>query len=120
LSERIARLCSQFTLDDLTAAAARFGAADPLDRIVAAVRDGARMADLESDLDELDDAFARNGVDDITTGTRIYHAMPGSSGHPVMRVWVCPAPRPCARMETADGARCGLLSRPLAARDVKS
>jgi hypothetical protein len=120
LLERIARLCSQFTLDDLAAAAARFGAADPLDRIIAGVRAGAEPAGLESDLDELDSAFARNGIDNITTGPRVYRELPGSSGHPVMRVWVCPAARPCSRVEVTTGAGCALLDKPLTCRDVQS
>lgn len=118
--ERIARLCSQFALDDLAAAAARFGAAEPLDRITAGVRAGTQPADLESDLDELDSAFARHGIDNITTGPRIYRALPGSSGHSVMRVWVCPAARACSRVEIAAGASCGLLDKPLTCRDVQS
>jgi len=120
LLERIARLCSQFTLDDLAAAAARFDATETLDRIVAAVQAGTDPADLESDLDELDDAFARHGIDNITTGARVYRALPGSTGHPVMRVWTCPAARPCTRVEVAAGADCGLVHKPLICRDVQS
>ena len=118
--ERIARLCTQFSLDDLAASAARFGAADPLDRIIAGVRAGREPDDLESDLDEVDSAFARHGIDNITTGPRVYRALPGASGHPVMRVWVCPAARPCTRVELAAGAGCGLLGQPLTGRDVQS
>jgi hypothetical protein len=120
LLERIARLCSQFTPDDLAAAAARFSAAEPLDRIVAGVRAGADPADLKSDLDELDNAFARNGIDNVTTGPRVYRELPGSGAHPVMRVWVCPAAQPCSRVEVTGGAGCGLLGKPLTCRDVQS
>jgi hypothetical protein len=118
LLERIARLCTQFT--DLAAAAARFGAAESLDRIVTGVRAGADPAALKSDLDNLDNAFARNGIDNVTTGPRIYRELPGSCGHPVMRVWVCPAARPCPRVEMAAGAGCGLTGEPLTSRDVQS
>lgn len=118
--ERIARLCSQFELGDLTETAARFGAAGPLEKIIAGVRAGTPPVDLESDLDAVDSAFARNGIDNITTGPRVYRQLPGSTGHPVLRVWVCPAARPCARFEIAPGASCGLLHEPLTCRDVQS
>jgi hypothetical protein len=37
----------------------------------------------------------------------------------VLRMWVCPAVRPCARVEVAAGAGCGLLDEPLTCRDVE-
>lgn len=117
--ERIARLCIQFASDDFAGAAAHFGAAESLNRIVAGLREGADPADLEYYLDELDNAFACNGIDNVTTEPRSYQDLPGVSGHPVMRVWVCPANRPCSRVEVTSEAGCGLLGKPLVCRDVQ-
>lgn len=118
---RIEQLCTQLALEDFEERAARYGAADPLARIITAVRTGADPAMLESDLDALDEAFARHGIDNVTSTPRAYRPLPGASGHPVMRAWACPATRRCTRLildDRTEARVCALTGQPLTGIDV--
>jgi hypothetical protein len=119
---RIEQLCKHLAGNDFAELAAHYGAAAVLARIIAAVRAGAEPDTLEAALDALDDAFARHGVDDVTTALRAYRPLPGTSEHPVLRTWVCPARRPCPRQEfggEAHGRMCALTGLPLTRIDVQ-
>jgi len=126
MTGRIERLCEVLAHDnlrDFERRAARYGAAAPLTRILTVVRTGADPAPLEPDLDALDEAFARHGVDNLTGTVRAYRALPGTGEHPVMRAWVCPAPRACARLIPLSGFGstppvCALTGRPLTPLEV--
>jgi hypothetical protein len=124
MTGRIERLCAHpalGNLDAFTERAARYGAADPLARLITAVRTGADPALLKPDLDALDEAFARHGVDNLTRTVRAYRPLPGTGEHPVMRAWVCPALRPCSRLIPLSGPTppvCALTGQPLTLLDV--
>jgi hypothetical protein len=121
VTARIEQLCKQLTGTDFTERAARYGATAPLARIIAAMRAGAELNTVEADLDALDDAFARHGIDDVTSSPRAYRALPGPSGHPVLHAWVCPARQRCPRQElgnAAQGKMCALTGMPLTGIDV--
>jgi hypothetical protein len=80
MTGRIERLCAHLALgnrEDFEQRAARYGAADTLARIITAVRTGIDPALLEPDLDALDEAFARHGVDNLTGTVRAYRPLPG-------------------------------------------
>jgi hypothetical protein len=83
---------------------------------------GVSEPDLLADLDQLDDAFARHGVDGLTTGDRGYQPWRSGSGHAVVAMWACPAARPCSRMVAPqDDTRrpdCGLAGVPFAVRRI--
>lgn len=118
---RIEQLCTQLALEDFEERAALYGAADPLARIITAVRTGTDPALLEPDLDALDEAFARHGIDNVTSTSRAYRPLPGAGGHPVMRAWVCPATRRCPRLVLGSGTGsrvCALTGQPLTGIDV--
>jgi hypothetical protein len=122
VAERLGRLCPQAAGEALEARARRYGAGAALERLAAAVRSGATGAPVTAELDALDDAFARNGIDGLTRGDRGYEAVRGAPGHPVVTVWACPAPRPCTRLEPRepDGPAgtplCSLTGDPLTLR----
>lgn len=110
---RIARLCAHpalGNLEDFEQRAARYGAAASLARILTAVRTGTNPNLLVPDLDALDDAFARHGIDNLTGTVRAYRPLPGTGQHPVIRAWVCPATQPCSRLIPGLGLtrRCAL------------
>lgn len=119
LTGRIGRLCAHPALrdvEDFAQRAACYGAARSLARIITAVRTGADPAGLEPDLDALDEAFARHGIDSLTGTVRAYHPLPGMGAHPVTRGWVCPAARRCSRLVPGGGADapvCALNGQPL-------
>lgn len=124
VAERLARLCAQAGDGGLRERAGRFGAGAEWDRVCAAVRSGALGPEVAADLDALDDAFARHGVDGLTTGGRGYEPLRGGRSRPVVTVWACPADRACARLEPQEGRwarlrpapRCGLTGSPLVSR----
>jgi len=120
VAERLARLCPQAGAD-LRERAVRYGVDGALARVVTAGRAGAaNAADVLADLDRLDEAFARHGIDGLTTGPRAYQRWPASGGHPVVALWACPAARPCARLEPgAVRPQCGLLDEPLTTRRIQ-
>ncbi|MEV3987577.1 hypothetical protein AB0J57_01575 [Streptomyces sp. NPDC049837] len=102
VARRLEMLCGQAAGGELAERAARYGVADALDRIVGAVRAG-RAADggaLEADLDLLEDAFARHGIDGLTTGARSFEPWQGG-GSVMVSAWVCPAGA-CSRAEAAE------------------
>lgn len=119
MTERIARLCAHPALrnfEDFAQRAARYGAGPSLTRIIAAMRTGTDPTLLTPDLDVLDDAFARHGIDNLTGTVRAYRPLPGAGQHPVIRAWICPATQPCSRMipgGRADAPVCALSGQPL-------
>ncbi|RZU72137.1 hypothetical protein EV384_0479 [Micromonospora kangleipakensis] len=115
VAHRVGRLCGQAVGGQLREHAERYGVVEVLDRIVAAVRQGRVDSHLAEDLDRLDAAFARNGVDGLTTGVRGFEPWPGGGGHPTITAWTCPSPRPCPRaVPVGDGERpgCALTGAP--------
>ncbi|MEV0427030.1 hypothetical protein [Micromonospora sp. NPDC050495] len=121
VAERIGRLCSQATGEQLRTHAERYGVAEVLDRIVAAVGAGRWDQQLAADLDTLDAAFARHGVDGLTTGVRGFEPWLGRGGHPTVAAWTCPGAGPCPRKAPVDDGApptCGLTGAPLVASRV--
>lgn len=113
--DRIERLCVALAELDLGEAAADAGAQPLLDRILTQVRSDRAPMTLEHDLDLLQEALARIGVDGLLNVTR-YRRLPVSNGHPVVYAWLCPLDR-CSRVETVRGANgepvCGVADTPL-------
>ncbi|MFI6288219.1 hypothetical protein ACIBCM_26320 [Streptomyces sp. NPDC051018] len=108
VAEKLARLCPQAEGDSLAEHAREYGAGEVLDRLTAAVRAGEGGPAVAADLHALDEAFARHGIDGLTTGARGYETPRGGREHPVVTVWACPAPRPCSRLvPRQDGERDG-------------
>jgi hypothetical protein len=106
MTARIARLCAHLDRDnfeDFEQRAARYGAAAALARIITAMQTGTDPILLTPDLDALDEAFARHGIDNLTGTLRAYRPLPGTGEHPVIRAWVCPANRPCPRLIPRSG-----------------
>jgi hypothetical protein len=130
VGQRLARLCAQAEGDELRQRAVRYGVGAALDRLRKAVESGARGGSVAADLDALDDAFARHGIDGLTVGPRAFEPLRGSHAHPVVTVWGCPAAVACARLEPQEpppGDRpaaapddpppwCGLAAKPLISR----
>jgi len=116
---RLGRLCVQAG-DDLRARADRYGVHDALARLTAAARDGSvHNEQLAADLDQLEDAFARHGIDGLTNGGRTYEPWSRGGGHPVVALWACPAARPCDRLEPGDDRpHCELLGEPFITRRI--
>lgn len=123
IGRRIERLCAHPALrsfEDFAQRAARYGVATSLARIITAVRTGTDPTLLTPDLDALDEAFARHGID-LTGTVRAYRPLPGTGQHPVIRAWVCPATRPCPRLIPGAGAGtpvCALTGQPLTLVEV--
>ncbi|MBT2404271.1 MULTISPECIES: hypothetical protein [unclassified Streptomyces] len=121
MGHRIGRLCVQLAGGELAVRAERYGVAEPLVRVLDALRRGADPETVRGDLDAVDEGFAVHGIDGLTTGSRSYQPLPGAGGgaggHPVLRGWVCPAPRRCVRAAEAGGEGgppvCEALSAPL-------
>jgi len=121
-AERLGRLCVQAVGPQLGEFAQLLGVADVLGRVTDAVRKGGTPeSDLLADLDRLDDAFARHGIDGLTTGDRGYQRWRSGSGHPVVALWCCPAARRCSRLLPQDDTQqphCGLAGVPFATRRI--
>jgi hypothetical protein len=119
IAERLARLCPQTDGDALRERAERYGVGEVLQRLRAAVLSGERGPSVAADLDELDDAFARHGIDALSTGVRDYDTLRGAAPHPGVTLWRCPSPAPCPRLVPQEGVyadtapRCGLAGTPL-------
>lgn len=112
--ERVGRLCRQASGGQLREHAERYGVGEVLDRITDAVAQGRLDRQVEEDLDRLDRAFARHGIDGLTLGVRGFEPWPGG-GHPTVVAWTCPSPRSCPRAVPADdGDRpvCALTGTP--------
>ncbi|PWR14198.1 hypothetical protein DKT69_17500 [Micromonospora sicca] len=115
VAHRIGRLCGQASGGQLREHAERYGVLDVLDRIADAIDRGRVDRRLEEDLDLLDGAFARHGIDGLTTGVRGFESWLGGGGHPTVVAWTCPSPRSCPRaMPIGDGERpvCPLTGSP--------
>lgn len=115
VAHRVGRLCSQATDGQLRSYAERYGVVQALDRIADAVGRGRVDRQLEDDLDHLDAAFARHGIDGLTTGTRGFEAWRGGGTHPTIAAWTCPVPRPCPRavpISEGDPPTCALTGLP--------
>ncbi len=113
VAHRVGHLCHQADDGQLRTYAQRFGALDVLDRVVDAIGQGRVDARLEADLDALDDAFARHGVDGLTTGNRGYETWRGS-GHRTITAWQCPQQGACPRrvpVDDGDPPVCGLTGQ---------
>lgn len=117
MDHRIERLCAQLPGGELTLRAQRYGVAEALERVLGALRQGTDLEAVRGDLDAVDEGFAVHGIDGLTTGSRAYQPLPGEAGHPVLRGWVCPAPRRCVRLAPlGDDGRpptCAALEAPL-------
>ncbi len=124
MTGRIERLCAHMAggnREDFDQRAVRYGVAAPLSRIITAVQTGTDPAGLEADLDALDEAFARHGIDNLTGTVRAYRPLPRTGEHPVIRAWVCPAPRSCPRLIPLTGTTppvCALTGRDLTLLDL--
>ncbi|CAL9346860.1 hypothetical protein [Streptomyces sp. enrichment culture] len=127
VGERLARLCVQAGDDGLRSRAEQFGVGGALARLVEAARSGARGPSVSADLDALDDAFARHGVDGLTLGDRAFEPLRGGRPRPVVTVWACPADVSCSRLEPREPGRhgrdepprCGLAGRELVSRKYR-
>ncbi|MFE1947231.1 hypothetical protein [Streptomyces massasporeus] len=121
LADRLDRLCRLLGGGELARRAREYGVAEHLERVLGAVRDGTDPEWIRADLDALDEAFARHGIDGLTTRTRAYQPLSGTVGHPVLRGWVCPAAHRCSRFTQHDtgtpggdaGPVCEALGTPL-------
>ncbi|MEU3490526.1 hypothetical protein [Streptomyces massasporeus] len=121
LADRLDRLCRLLGGSELARRAREYGVAEHLERVLGAVRDGTDLERIRADLDALDEAFARHGIDGLTTRTRAYQPLSGTVGHPVLRGWVCPAAHRCSRFTQHDtgtpggdaGPVCEALGTPL-------
>ncbi|RSM44606.1 hypothetical protein DMA12_15665 [Amycolatopsis balhimycina DSM 5908] len=103
---RVGILCEQAG-EALADRAARYGVADVLARVVAAASRG-EVA--EADLDLLDSAFARHGIDHLTRGHRSFEPWPGARKL-VATGWECPTGA-CPRVATGEQPSCRLTGRP--------
>lgn len=99
---RVEILCEQAGAS-LTERASRYGVADVLDRVVAAVGRGEVP---EVDLDLLDNAFARHGIDNLTRAHRGFQPWRGPRNI-VVTAWVCPTDA-CTRGATDERPHCRL------------
>lgn len=92
--------------------AARFGVAEVLARVVAAASSGEVS---EADLDLLDSAFAKHGIDNLTRAHRGFSQWPGPR-NVVVTTWKCPTGA-CPREETDEQPSCRLTGQPF--REIK-
>ncbi|MEV4020793.1 hypothetical protein AB0J35_60990 [Nonomuraea angiospora] len=103
---RVGVLCEQAG-EALTERAARYGVADVLARVVAAASRGEVP---EADLDVLDSAFAKHGIDNLTRAHRSFEPWPGAR-NVVVTAWVCPTGA-CPRAATDKQPSCRLTGQP--------
>jgi hypothetical protein len=119
VDQRIERLCRAIGDADFAALARRAGAVEIVAQIVDAVRSGAATAEgLPDAIDAVDEAFARVGVDGLTTSPRVFRSERFDGGHPAVEAWVCPLDA-CSRTEPtsateAPAPRCPIADAPLA------
>jgi hypothetical protein len=121
---RIAELCAQLADGELPRLLAGAGAEATLERVLASIRSGEPAKVTSEDLDTLEDAAARIGIDGLTTGVRslergtISTRLPGISGAGPHFAWVCPQ-HACTRVELdtpGSAAVCAVSGRPLERR----
>jgi hypothetical protein len=121
IAERIASLCRLLADDDLQRLAAEAGAGPLLARIVASVNAGNQnLAALEHDLDALDEALARLGLDGVTTSVRLHQPRPAAPDTPAPDLgggWTCPLEE-CSRVEPGAASSgpapvCGFSAQPM-------
>ena len=103
---RVAVLCEQAG-EALEERAERYGVADVLARIVASA---SRDEVSEADLDLLDGAFAKHGIDNLTRANRSFEPWPGARNF-VVTAWVCPTGA-CSRAATDKQPSCHLIAQP--------
>lgn len=114
---RLEVLCSQAGDGALADRAARYGVADVLARITAGAAGGAVS---DADLDLLDNAFARKGIDNLTSGSRAFQPWPGARSVTVS-AWVCPSGA-CTRTQSVtagDRPVCGLTGNPFGTTRIR-
>ncbi|MET9634583.1 hypothetical protein ABZX92_44740 [Lentzea sp. NPDC006480] len=99
---RVEALCEQ-SGEALAERAARYGVADVLARVTAGAAGGEVS---EVDLDLLDDAFARNGIDNLTRRPRGFEPWKGARGVAVT-AFVCPTDA-CTRSALDERPSCAL------------
>ncbi|MFQ6395925.1 hypothetical protein ACLMAJ_20955 [Nocardia sp. KC 131] len=109
---RVEVLCEQAGAA-LAERASRYGVADVLARIVAAAERGEVS---EADLDLLDSAFARHGIDNLTRAHRGFEPWKGPRDV-VVTAWACPTSA-CTRAGIDEGPRCGLTGQPFRRIDL--
>lgn len=123
IAERLGRLCAQADGGALFERAARYGVADTVERLTSAVRAGEADSGLAADLDVVDEAFAKHGIDGLTSGPRGYEPWRGGGGHPMVVMWACPAARPCSRLvprdDTVPRPHCALADTPFTHRRIQ-
>jgi hypothetical protein len=121
---RIEALCGQLADGELSQMLADAGAGDVLERVLDAVRAGKPAEITVADLNDLEDAAARIGIDGLTTGVRapgggnLATRLPGFGGGGPHFAWVCPQ-HVCARVEldTPDPVpACAISGQPLERR----
>jgi hypothetical protein len=103
LNQRLELLCQKLGRGEVQQIAEELGVAPPLERVLSAVRNGEPWdaVAVSADLDELDAAFKRWGLDGGLTGQfRSFSYLPATDAHPVVDVWMCPAGR-CSRVVPA-------------------
>ncbi|HEY9373375.1 hypothetical protein [Streptomyces sp.] len=120
MADRLDRLCRRLTGGELARRAREYGVGQQLERVLGAVRDGTDPEQVRTELDALEDGFARHGIENLTIPRRDHRMVPGAVGHPVLRGWVCPAARRCSRFAERDtgaspspGPLCEALGTPL-------
>ncbi|GLY94454.1 hypothetical protein [Actinoplanes sp. NBRC 103695] len=118
VTDRIARLC--ILLQDPGAGAdfAAAGADGVRQHLVTAMETAAADPELTAALDDLDERMAAADYGHVTRTTRAFRSLPGSRAQQI-DVLVCPAPRPCSRVER-DPATCALLGGPLRPHRMRS
>ena len=127
LAERLAVLCTQFGQGEVGEIASELGVAPTLARVLGAVRGDSgpwNEVALTADLDQLDAAFTRWGVDGGLTGQLLaLRPLPNTGAHPrVVEVWMCPARR-CSRVDPAVGGPapvCAVTAGPCTLREVRT
>ncbi|MGW5234795.1 hypothetical protein ACWEQU_21475 [Streptomyces nodosus] len=128
VGERLALLCVQAGDEGLRERAERYGVGEEFARLCRAAGSGARDPSVTADLDALDEAFARHGIDGLTVGSRAFEPLRGGQAHPVVTVWACPAAVSCPRLEPQEerrgrrgvaAPRCGLTEIPLVSRKFR-
>lgn len=118
VTDRIARLCILLQDPGIGAACDAAGADGVRRSLTAAMDASAPDPELTAALDDLDARMAAADYGHVTRPTRAYRPLPGGRARQI-DVLVCPAPRPCSRVER-DPATRALLGRPLTLYRMRS
>ncbi|MFE3456567.1 hypothetical protein ACFXKD_03405 [Nocardiopsis aegyptia] len=123
VEKRLERLCDLMGRDGpgLRRRAKKYSADAIIDAVISRVDNGHKEMEISTYLDELDEKFARHGIDDLTGARRDYRPFPATDPHPRLAAWVCPAARQCSRALPDSGApesACALTGRDLAKIDL--